>query len=200
MLVKICGITNSEDGLFAIKSKADFIGIILEPGFKRHVDENKARELIRSFQTYPVFTVGVFLEKDFSKVEKKAKDLNLEWVQVMAPKHKSDLEPLKKFRKLLVVPVNPDGSYEPLLYPIDENDYLLYDFKEPGSGKAFNWKAFSKIESAPFFLAGGLTSSNVKEAIEQTGPNGVDTSSGVCKRDNIKKDPEKIVEFIGQVK
>ena len=48
-------------------------------------------------------------------------------------------------------------------------------------------------------LAGGLTSSNVKTAVEKIRPYGVDVSSGVEYEKGIK-DPQKIYEFIKEVK
>ncbi|HHF7024720.1 TPA: N-(5'-phosphoribosyl)anthranilate isomerase, partial [Streptococcus mutans] len=50
----------------------------------------------------------------------------------------------------------------------------------------------------PFFIAGGLTSDNVKECIEHFAPYAVDVSSGV--ETNGRKDIEKIKRFIESVK
>ena len=200
MLVKICGITSLEDGKKAVELGADFLGLILESSTDRYIDEKEAFELIKELKSYPVHVVGIFLDNDLSVTAQKAKDLNLDWVQIIAPKHQSELEYLKKFRKLIVVPVNVDGSYEALLYSIDKEDYLVYDCKSFGQGKAFDWSNFKRLERDPFFLAGGLNPQNVAEAVEQIKPNGVDVSSGVCSSDKRKKDLKKIKEFIENTK
>ncbi len=200
MLVKICGITNLEDGQKAIEAGADFVGLVLDSSAKRGVEEGDAFDLIKEFKTYPVHVIGFFLENDLSIVAQRAKDLNLDWVQIVAPKHKSELEPLKNFKKLLVLRVSVDGSYEPLLYSVDEGDYLDYDYKTFGLGKSFDWDSFKRIESDPFFLAGGLNVQNVANAVEKIKPQGVDVSSGVCTQDKRKKDSKKIKEFIESVR
>ncbi|MCH9633097.1 MAG: N-(5'-phosphoribosyl)anthranilate isomerase [Chlamydiae bacterium] len=198
MLVKICGITNLEDAKAAVGAGADFIGIIFHRDTKRYLDDERAISLIQELQNHPIHVVGVFLEDDLMQVAKKAKDLELEWVQVVAPASKKELEPLEKFRKLLVVEVNFDGSYEPLTYTLDKRDFLIYDCATFGSGQSFDWNQFKRIEQGAFLLAGGLTPSNVQEAIKIIKPNGVDVASGVCNSSNVKKDATKIREFIAQ--
>jgi phosphoribosylanthranilate isomerase len=65
-----------------------------------------------------------------------------------------------------------------------------------GTGQTVDWKlAAEAARSAPILLAGGLTPSNVTEAIRQVHPYGVDVSSGVEERPG-KKDPAKVNAFI----
>jgi phosphoribosylanthranilate isomerase len=52
--------------------------------------------------------------------------------------------------------------------------------------------------SKPFFLAGGLHSDNVLQAISQTNPYGIDVSSSV--ETDGYKDREKINTFINKVR
>lgn len=196
MLVKICGITDLEDAKAAVAAGADFIGIIFHKDAKRYLDDEKAISLIQELKDHPIHVVGVFLEDDLFLVAKKAKDLGLEWVQVVAPVSKDELNPLEKFRKLLVIPVNLDGSYQPLTYILDKRDHLIYDCKTFGSGQSFDWSQFKRSEKDSFLLAGGLNPSNVKDAIEMIKPSGVDVASGVCDSSNVKKDSAKIKEFV----
>ena len=59
---------------------------------------------------------------------------------------------------------------------------LLLDGKTPGSGKTFDWsllKALPKLKGIEVGLAGGLTSTNVGDAVRTTGPYLVDTAGGV---------------------
>ncbi|MDE7404721.1 MAG: phosphoribosylanthranilate isomerase, partial [Lachnospiraceae bacterium] len=80
-----------------------------------------------------------------------------------------------------------------LAYPCD---YLLLD-NGLGTGETFDWSLIQDIHR-PFFLAGGLTPQNVKDAISLTHPYGVDTSSGV-ETDGCK-DYAKIKAFINAVR
>ena len=68
-----------------------------------------------------------------------------------------------------------------------------------GTGQMFNWELAEKIaEKSSFFLAGGLTPENVREAIHRVKPWGVDVSSGL--ETYGEKDIRKICEFIEYVR
>lgn len=51
-----------------------------------------------------------------------------------------------------------------------------------------------------WLLAGGLTPNNVGAAIRLAKPTGVDVSSGVTSPDGLHKDPEKVFQFIEEVR
>lgn len=66
-----------------------------------------------------------------------------------------------------------------------------------GTGRVHNWKLSRKIVESvkiPVFLAGGLTSVNVAEAVEMVQPFGVDVCSGV--RTNGRLDERRLAEFV----
>ena len=63
-----------------------------------------------------------------------------------------------------------------------------------GSGKTFDWKLIRKDLKKEFFLAGGLTSSNISQAIEEFKPYAVDLSSSL-ETDGFK-DENKIKEIM----
>lgn len=70
-----------------------------------------------------------------------------------------------------------------------------------GTGKTFDWDLAIKARSLgkPIVLAGGLTPSNVQEAVNRVRPYAVDVSSGV-EASPGKKNLEKIKEFIYNAK
>ena len=77
-----------------------------------------------------------------------------------------------------------------------------YSLGQPGgTGETFNWALAREAtgKGKPVFLAGGLTPSNVAEAIAQVQPFGVDVSSGVEERPG-KKDAAKVKAFIKAAK
>lgn len=87
-------------------------------------------------------------------------------------------------------------------------DALLLDSGNPnleikelgGTGRVHNWTISKKIveqSKVPVFLAGGLTAENVKQAIEQVQPFGLDLCSGV--RTDKKLDPKKLETFFNNV-
>ena len=72
-------------------------------------------------------------------------------------------------------------------------------FAYGGTGEVFNWDiAIEAKKYGKIILAGGLSSNNVKEAINKVHPYGVDVSSSVEKK-GIKEE-KKIKEFIYTVK
>jgi phosphoribosylanthranilate isomerase len=87
-------------------------------------------------------------------------------------------------------------------------DALILDSGNPsleikelgGTGRVHDWEISKKIveqSSVPVFLAGGLTVDNVRQAIEQVQPFGLDLCSGV--RTDKKLDPYKLEEFFDNV-
>jgi phosphoribosylanthranilate isomerase len=89
--------------------------------------------------------------------------------------------------------------------PNYQTDAYLLDAYSPeargGSGEKFNWNLAveAKKFGRPIFLAGGLTSENVAEAVRQVQPFGVDVSSGVESAPG-KKDHAKVKAFIQAAK
>jgi phosphoribosylanthranilate isomerase len=87
-------------------------------------------------------------------------------------------------------------------------DAILLDSGNPalptkelgGTGRTHNWSQSRKIREEidiPLFLAGGLNSGNVRQAIEEVGPFALDVCSGV--RTNGKLDESKLAAFFNSV-
>jgi len=77
-------------------------------------------------------------------------------------------------------------------------DYYLLDSWDPGyggSGSTFLWRWIEGLDPSHLILSGGLNVKNVKEAVQQVRPYGVDVCSGVEARPGFK-DHEKLKEFI----
>jgi len=88
-------------------------------------------------------------------------------------------------------------------------DAVLLDSGRPGAvvkelggtGRTHNWSLSQEIGrglSVPIFLAGGLSASNVREAINQVSPFGVDLCSGV--RTDGALDASKLGAFFSEVR
>jgi phosphoribosylanthranilate isomerase len=70
-----------------------------------------------------------------------------------------------------------------------------------GTGRTHNWEISKQIVNGlkiPVYLAGGLNSENVKEAVQFVKPYGVDLCSGV--RTNNKLDKDKLKKFFNVLK
>ena len=68
-----------------------------------------------------------------------------------------------------------------------------------GTGHTFDWKVATRLrDHGKLLLAGGLQPDNVKEAVLQVRPFGVDVASGVESNPGCK-DPQKVANFIAAV-
>lgn len=76
-------------------------------------------------------------------------------------------------------------------------DEILLDHGAGGTGERFDWTLLQHCRRR-FFLAGGLTSDNVDDAIRVAQPYAVDVSSSL--ETDGRKDPEKIRRFVAAVR
>ena len=111
---------------------------------------------------------------------------------------------LPSIKIVQVVHVLDENSVDNALRISEHVDTLLLDSGKPnlrikqlgGTGRVHNWTLSRKIvgqSKVPVFLAGGLNSENVKEAMDRVQPFGLDVCSGV--RTNKKLDSKKLEAF-----
>jgi phosphoribosylanthranilate isomerase len=111
---------------------------------------------------------------------------------------------LPSIRIVQVIHVTGPESIDEALRISEQADALLLDSGNPklvikelgGTGRVHNWKISRSIveqSRVPVFLAGGLTAHNVRQAIEDVQPFGLDLCSGV--RTNGHLDPSKLAAF-----
>ncbi|MFI3835839.1 phosphoribosylanthranilate isomerase [Streptococcus equinus] len=189
--VKICGLTTKEAVEAAVNSGADYIGFVFAKS-KRQVGIKQASHLAQ-FIPKTVQKVGVFVSPTFMELQEAIVKVPLDLVQIHGEFSDEDFEKLD-VPSIRAIPV------EKTLEEIETKaDFLLFDAPLAGSGKTFDWELLKdeNIEK-PYFLAGGLTVDNVKQAITFFRPYAVDVSSGV--ETDGKKDLLKIMRFIESVK
>ena len=131
--------------------------------------------------------------------------LKLDFAQI-AGKFDDDLLGKIKYPKIVQISIKEDDSEKNISKIINHyrtlNHKILLDSFDKniagGTGKKFNWKLVKNlVQSENIFLAGGLNSKNIKEALNFL-PWGVDISSGV--EENGEKDNQKIAKFIKMVR
>lgn len=185
MLIKICGVRDPETAFFGALSGADFIGMVLTPGFARSVNVSMAKQIVEATVKGGAEPVALFVNETPNEVETICDELKVDRVQFYPPL--TSLNPkLKRFY------VNEQAAH------LRENqDYLLVESTTPGRGVKVD-PAKVPVCTKDFFLAGGLNPSNVQEMIGIFRPIGVDVSSGV-EKDGVKR-RDLILEFIEQVR
>jgi phosphoribosylanthranilate isomerase len=186
--VKICGVTRLKDALFAVEAGAEALGFVFAES-PRRVTPEKAREIV-DFLPSSLIKVGVFRDEREDEIRRIVDFVGLNAVQIHGEKSFSHEERIKLIKAF---EVKDDLSLDKVLR--FKADAFLFD-SGGGKGVTFRWERIKgwKLPS-PLILAGGLRIENVKKAIHEVKPFGVDVSSGVEKEIGVK-DEKKLREFI----
>jgi phosphoribosylanthranilate isomerase len=196
MFVKICGITNEQDGLLAVALGADALGFVFAPGSPRQVAPGAVRDILRRLPP-GTRTVGVFRDEKPARVVEIVNSLRLGGAQLHGREPVSEVRWIRE-RVPFVIQGFHAGDPAMSTAAAGPADVVLIDAPEPGSGKVFDW---ALAEGAPsgvrLLLAGGLTADNVGEAIRRVRPWGVDVSSGVeTSPGSGQKDARRLQHFL----
>lgn len=189
--VKICGLSTVEAVETAVLAGADYIGFVFAES-KRQVSLEQAQELAKRV-TGKTKIVGVFVSPSLEDLEQSIGQVPLDMVQI----HGTFDEALMPMISVPVIRAIQLSDQEAQV--TSQADYLLFDAPVAGSGQTFDWDLLKdqKIRQ-DFFIAGGLTVDNVRQARETFQPYALDVSSGV--ETDGRKDIEKIKAFIEGVK
>lgn len=200
MKVKICGITDTETAAFAAEQGADAIGFVFAES-KRKVRPETAAAIIQQLPQ-SLLKVGVFVNESKAVIEEIITATGINIVQLHG-------EESPEFCEGFSVPVikafsiSTAADFEKL-QAYESCDYYLLDSPKGkyhgGNGIAFDWSVLkhTDLNKSKVILAGGLTTENVADGIDQAVPFMVDVSSGV--ETEGKKDKQKIKQFIQNAK
>ncbi|MDR1547620.1 MAG: phosphoribosylanthranilate isomerase [Hungatella sp.] len=195
--IKICGLTRREDILAVNALKPDYAGFVFAPG-KRRITGPEAK-LLKEVLLPEIPAVGVFVNSPIEDILSLAENKTIDLIQLHGDEDRDYMMELKS-RLAPGLPVikairvrQPEDMKEAEDLPAD---FLLFDTYAKGlyggSGKTFNWSMIPDIKK-PWFLAGGIDASNIKQAMK-TKAFCLDLSSSV--ETEGKKDPKKIKEII----
>ena len=185
--VKICGLSTVEAVETAVLAGADYIGFVFAKS-KRQGSLEQAHELAR-LVTGKTKIVGVFVSPSLEELEQAIAQVPLDIVQIHG---NFDEDQIPKISVPVIRAIQlRDGEAQ----VSSQAEYLLFDAPVAGSGQTFDWDLLKdqKIQQ-DFFIAGGLTVDNVRQARETFQPYALDVSSGV--ETDGHKDIEKIKAFI----
>lgn len=180
MKIKLCGMFRDCDIDFANEAKPDYIGFILGfPKSHRNIDRETAQQL-RSRLSPEITAVGVFVNSPETTCAEYA---NCGIIDVIQLHGQEDADYICRLRKLTDAPIIKAAKIRApediALVQSLGADYVLLD-NGTGTGEMFDHSLLEGAEiSQPFFLAGGLTPDNLRNATERIQPYCVDLSSGV---------------------
>ena len=194
MLIKICGLTRSEDAEVAVAAGADLLGFIFVKGTPRALDPESVpwiREVVGAEK------VGVFRDASLDEILAVQDTLGLDRVQLHGNEPDAFLDRLGAGTLRRVLPGIPMDWAQ-----IADLGRRCLPLLDPGAGDGVAW-AWERLAERPVGvrvgLAGGLTPGNVAEAIRLVRPALVDVSSGVESVPGTK-DPTKIRDFVANVR
>ncbi len=195
--IKICGLTSKEDILAVNTWKPDYAGFVFAPG-KHRLTGPEAQEL-RELLLPEIPAVGVFVNSPIEDILSLTENGTIDFIQLHGDEDRDYMMELKSrlspgFPVIKAIRVRQaEDMKEAENLPAD---FLLFDTYTKGlyggSGKTFDWSMIPDIKK-PWFLAGGIDSSNVTQAIK-TKAFCLDLSSSL--ETEGKKDPQKIKEII----
>ncbi len=187
MMVKICGITNRDDAMAAVEAGASAIGFNFyreSPRFISHTGAAMISEKIPA----NVWKVGVFVNESPETIARIMIDAGLDVAQLHGASEArggriwqalSAEEPDQK-------PLGPEVEAVLIDSPVDG--------VSGGSGNTWDWSRTPNFEQK-IIIAGGLDPENVRTAIEQAHPWGVDACSRIEKSPGLK-DHDKMRRFM----
>ena len=195
--IKICGLHRTEDIAYVNAAKPDFAGFIINfPKSHRNVSTGDVRELVKGLDP-GIHAVGVFVDEDASTVAELLADGTLYAAQLHGHESENEIRWLQKETGRPVIKAFKIRSREDIDVALQSPaEYILLD-QGYGGGQCFDWSLVPEIKR-PWFLAGGLELSNLREAIETLHPYGVDLSSSV--EIDRKKDAELIRQTVELVR
>ncbi len=203
--VKICGITNSADAVYAASLGVHYLGLIFSKS-PRKLTLDQARAVSEAVPR-TVGRVGVFVDEDIDFVRRAVREIGLDLVQLHGNESPAYCERLE-VPHIKVFRVQPDKERD-VCRRIEQYDtgYCLLEPYVPGvaggTGKTADWPLAGRIvkrfPEKRIFLAGGLSPHNIIDAARTVEPFGVDGNSGVETSPGVK-DHEKLTLFIDKAR
>ena len=207
--VKVCGVRTPRDAALVEAAGADFMGVILSPGYFRSVPPEQA---LAVYEAARVRRVGVFVDEPAEVVVRTARELDLDVVQL------GGSETVEAVRgvggaggwgvwKTVHAKAGVSMAEEARRFA-EVADGILADSWDPrqpgGTGRTFSWQGVGRevrgaIGSATFIAAGGMTPKNAGAAVAALRPDVLDVSSGVESVPGTK-DPGRMRAFVEAVR
>ncbi len=206
--VKICGVRDARAVAAAVESGAAFIGLVFYRHSPRYLSPERAADLVAQLPR-GVTAVGLFVNPTDAELDAVLAQVRLEMIQLHgneSPQRVDEVRAKYGVRVMKAIGIASARDVVDATAFVGHADRLLFDAKPPkgasrpgGNAVAFDWTLLKTYTGkTPWMLAGGLTRSNVVEAIKASGARAVDVSSGVESRPGIKS-PAKIRAFLKAV-
>jgi phosphoribosylanthranilate isomerase len=208
--VKFCGLCHPEDARRAADLGADYLGVILAPGFSRTRPVGEAARIYAAGGA--IARVGVFVDQDVAAVARIGEQLALSVLQLHggeAPEVVAERRAAGRWRVWKAIRPRSADEFVSLAERHGATaDAILVDGWSPkaagGTGASFPWEAVGRERGrlpggVGLVAAGGLTPENVGRLVAAIAPDVVDVSSGVEDRLG-RKSAARLEAFIAAVR
>jgi phosphoribosylanthranilate isomerase len=207
--VKICGLTSPDAIDAAVRAGAAYGGLVFHPRSPRFVTLEQARVLADAMRRR-LKIVALIVDMDDASIEAVIAAVKPDFLQLHGSESARRTAYIRGKFGVPVIKALPVAEASDLATAAEYEsaaDMLMFDARPPkgasypgGHGAAFDWKILNgRSFSKPWFLAGGLDPENVARAIELSGAEMVDVSSGVESAPGIK-DAARIADFVNATK
>ncbi len=198
--IKICGLSRPLDIATVNYILPDYIGFVFAKS-SRQVSLDLAKALKDNLDT-SIEAVGVFVNEEIEHIVTLCDTHVIDIIQLHGDEDEDYIKKLQAYvPNKIIKAIRVKDSEDIKRANRVTCDYLLFDTyqnnKFGGSGKVFDWSLLSNINK-PYFLAGGLDSSNILQAQEQCKPYCIDVSSGV--ETDGYKDSSKIIDIVTKIR
>lgn len=204
---KICGLRTPEAIETAIAGGAAFIGLVFYAKSPRYLTAEAAGALSRPVAG-KVGRVGLIVDASDAEIAAILAACPLDMLQLHGKETPERVAEIRaKFGRpvMKAIAIATAEDIAGLRIYEDVADRLLFDAKPPktmvgalpgGNAVSFDWNLLAgQTFRRPWMLAGGLTVTNLAEAVRTSGARAVDTSSGVEDRPGVKN-LQKIKDFL----
>lgn len=220
--IKICGVRDAATAAAAAASGADAVGFVFVDGSPRRVTPEAARDAVAALPAF-VQPVGLFVDTDAGMIRRVCGTAGIHTIQLQGNESPGFVRGLAPLRVIKAVHFGRETAAAHIAQWRDQGLLgLLIDTPPPvtstdsrpsshggnagGSGVPFDWRQLADFLATPegrgappLILAGGLTPTNVADAISLLRPYAVDVSSGVESSRGVK-DLAKIRSFCDAVR
>lgn len=210
--VKVCCISSLAEAELAIRYGASALGLVSAMPSGPGVIEEELIAEIAAQAPPPIATFLLTSKQDVDSIIGQQRRLRANTIQLVDRLEQGSFDDLRSalpgISLVQVIHVTGEESVEEALAVAPQVDAILLDSGNQklavkqlgGTGRTHDWTLSRKIREAvnvPIFLAGGLKSENVADAIRSVEPFGLDLCSGV--RTDGKLDEAKLARFFEQV-
>lgn len=205
--LKICGLRTPETVLHCLEKSVQFLGFVHVAKSPRYATLDDMAHLVSLVRKHGKNQLSVVLlanacDDVISHVLKQVSPDYLQFHGTESPDRIADI--VQKFNCKIIKALNVSCVADVQIHQAYQEyvDYFLYDAKPPtpanglpdgllgGHGVSFDWSLLTQTPQAkPYFVAGGIHAGNALDALQQSGANFIDLSSGVESEKGVKSIP-----------